>query len=68
VDDETELVLSDEHDAVIWVSYDEAMEMLEADNPSTDWLRHVLQRAEYIRKELPDSMIQHFRQTGFELG
>ena len=44
------------------------MALLASSDPSVTWLRRVLKRAEIMRKILPDMLIQHYVNAGFELG
>jgi 8-oxo-dGTP diphosphatase len=62
------LSLSSEHDDMRWVTYEEAMHMLSAEDPSTTWLRRVLQRGEVIRRELTPAFTSYFRDNSFEMG
>ncbi len=68
VDSDAPLSLSNEHDDSCWVTYEQAMALLASSDPSVTWLRRVLKRAEIMRKILPDMLIQHYVNAGFELG
>jgi 8-oxo-dGTP diphosphatase len=60
--------LSPEHSEYRWLSPQEALELLSAADPSTQWARGVVERAEIIRTMLPMQLITFQRQTGFEFG
>ena len=63
-----EIPLSAEHSTYRWVTATEAEALLDADDPSTRWMRRVLKRAEALRAEVPSSLVDFHRQNGFELG
>lgn len=66
--DPSEITLSDEHDSYQWLPADEALIILDAQDPSTRWLHKVIERAEAIRQCTPPEQVAFFRQHGFELG
>jgi len=68
VDDTDALRLSSEHDAARWVTAQEAGEVLSATDPSTRWIRRVIERAELVRQQLPAALLHYYQQNGFELG
>ncbi len=68
VDDVDALQTSTEHDAARWVTAQEAGEVLSATDPSTRWIRRVIERAEAVRQQLPAALLNYDEQTGFELG
>lgn len=68
VDDMDALRLSPEHDAARWVTTQEAGEVLSAADPSTRWIRRVIERAEAVRQQLPAALLDYYAQNGFELG
>ncbi|MBN2394442.1 MAG: NUDIX domain-containing protein [Anaerolineae bacterium] len=68
VDDADALHISAEHDAARWVTAQEATDMLTPFDPSTQWIRLVIERAERMRQLLPPSLLHYYEQTGFELG
>jgi 8-oxo-dGTP pyrophosphatase MutT (NUDIX family) len=68
IDHNVKLRLSVEHDDVCWVTYQQALELLKEDDPSTTWLIRVLKRAEYLRAALPTEVTEYNRKNGFELG
>ena len=66
--DESAPILSDEHDDMCWINYDQAISMLDAQDPSTRWLLRVLHRVEVVKKLTPDGLMDYYRDCGFELG
>lgn len=68
VEDADALHTSAEHDAARWVTAQEALDMLAPSDPSTQWIRLVIERAEKVRQLLPPSLLHYYEQTGFELG
>jgi len=68
VDDANALRLSVEHDAARWVTTQEAGELLVATDPSTRWIRRVIERAEAVRRQLPAALLDYYEENGFELG
>jgi 8-oxo-dGTP pyrophosphatase MutT (NUDIX family) len=68
VTDRVSVMLSGEHQAHRWVTSDEARDLLREDHASEVWLRRVLDRAEAVREQLPDSLIESNRSLGFEMG
>jgi len=60
--------LSPEHAAFLWVTPQQAQEMLSETDPSTMWVRGVIARAEQVRKLVPKALIEHNRALGFEMG
>ena len=62
------LRLSEEHAEYRWLSANLAYELLTASDPTTQWARRVIQRAEAIRELLPEALIELQRKSGFELG
>lgn len=68
VDDAAAVCLSTEHDAMRWVTLQEAGALLTANDLSTQWMRRVLERVEEVRRLLPSSLLDYYAQTGFELG
>jgi 8-oxo-dGTP pyrophosphatase MutT (NUDIX family) len=68
LDDRASISFSAEHSEYRWLSVDEALELLSATDPSTQWVRRVIERAEIIRPLLPTDLVKINRQTGFEFG
>jgi 8-oxo-dGTP pyrophosphatase MutT (NUDIX family) len=60
--------ISAEHSEHRWLSAGEAFELLQAGDPSTQWMRRVLQRAEEMKALAPQGLRDLFRHGGFELG
>jgi len=57
-----------EHSEYRWLNARQALDLLDTNDPSTQWARRVIQRAEIIRPLLPESLLRYQRQAGFELG
>jgi hypothetical protein len=68
LDDPGSVSIGPEHSEFRWLSADVALELLSATDPSTQWARRVIERAEIIRAMLPSKLIKINRQTGFEFG
>ncbi len=66
--DTKSIQLDAEHSEFRWLDASQALALLSSTDPSTQWARRVIQRAEDIRPMLPDSLLEYQRQTGFELG
>jgi hypothetical protein len=47
----------------MWLTYEEAMELL----PARHWLRKVMRRAEQLRRLLPEQLKEEFIQNGFDI-
>jgi 8-oxo-dGTP diphosphatase len=60
--------ISAEHTEFRWLPAAEAIELLSASDPSTQWARRVIERAETIRRLLPEGLASFQRQVGFEFG
>jgi 8-oxo-dGTP diphosphatase len=60
--------ISAEHSELTWLSASQAFELLSATDPSTRWIRRVIERAEAIRPLLPEDLASFQRRAGFELG
>lgn len=61
------IITSLEHSEYRWVSVEEARELLNRDNQTEHWLARVINRAEIIREQLPESLLNTTRKEGFEL-
>ncbi len=59
---------SPEHSEYRWLDAEQAYQLLSSSDPSTQWLRRVLERAEVIRPLLPEVLRSYQSQVGFELG
>jgi len=66
--DPCSICISPEHSEYRWLSADQAIELLTTSDPTTQWIKRVIQRAETIRPLLPEKMIEVQRKSGFELG
>ncbi len=62
------LHISPEHTEYRWLSAVQALKLLSATDPSTQWIRRVIQRAEQIRPLLSVDLLDFHHQVGFELG
>jgi 8-oxo-dGTP diphosphatase len=60
--------ISPEHSEYRWLDAEQAYQLLSSSDPSTQWLRRVLERAEDIRPLLPEALRSYQSQVGFELG
>jgi len=60
--------MSAEHSEFRWSSAPEALALLTAADPSTQWARRVIQRAEAIRELLPGELIKFHSASSFEMG
>jgi 8-oxo-dGTP diphosphatase len=68
LDDPGSITIGPEHSEFRWFAVEEALELLSATDPSTQWARRVIERAEVIRTILPSKLVKLNQQTGFELG
>ena len=59
--------ISDEHSEYRWLSASEALEMLSPDNPSQEWIRRVIERAELMRRFWPEELSGYYQEAGFDL-
>jgi 8-oxo-dGTP pyrophosphatase MutT (NUDIX family) len=66
--DPTSIQIGSEHSEYRWLSADQALDLLSATDPSTQWARRVIERAEVIRPMLPEDLIGFQRKASFELG
>lgn len=60
--------LSEEHQALRWVTSEEAPALLRDEHPSEAWLKRVLLRAAWMRAGLPAALVARTRDEGAELG
>jgi len=60
--------ISAEHAEYRWLTAEQALELLSATDPSTQWARRVIQRAEIIRPMLTEDLTDFQRKSGFEFG
>jgi 8-oxo-dGTP diphosphatase len=68
LEDPDSIQISAEHSAFRWVNFKEADALLDAADPSTQWIRRVLTRAEELRHLTPPALRRYHRARGFELG
>jgi 8-oxo-dGTP pyrophosphatase MutT (NUDIX family) len=66
--DPASIRISQEHTEYRWLSATQALDLLSIPDPSTQWVRRVIQRAEIIRPLLPGELVIFQSETGFELG
>jgi len=66
--DPNSIRISSEHSEYCWLSASQALDLLSAPDPSTQWARRVIERAEIIRPLLAKKLVDVQRRTGFELG
>ncbi len=60
--------ISAEHSEYRWLTASQARELLSASDPSTQWARRVIERAEVIHPLLSGELLNFQRQAGFEFG
>jgi 8-oxo-dGTP diphosphatase len=60
--------ISPEHSEFRWLPADRAMALLTASDPSTQWARRVIERAEMLRAQFSQSLSKRLGLTAFELG
>ena len=60
--------ISQEHSDFRWLSAQAALELLTATDPSTRWIRRVIERAEMLRAYFPLGLTNYAHHSGFELG
>ena len=60
--------VSSEHSEYRWLSAGEAFELLDAGDPSTQWMRRVLRRAEALKAIVSPELRSLHRLEGVELG
>jgi 8-oxo-dGTP diphosphatase len=68
LDDPGSVTISPEHNEFRWLSPEDALSLLSATDPSTQWARRVIERAEVILPLLPDQLLDFQWENGFELG
>ena len=66
--DPTTIRIGSEHSEYRWLSADEAIDLLSATDPSTQWAKRVVERAEVVKSMLTENLISFQRKAGFELG
>ncbi len=62
-----EIQLSAEHAEYRWLTAGQARLILDASNPTEQWLRRVIERAEVTMESLPPDLIKLHRRQGFEM-
>jgi 8-oxo-dGTP diphosphatase len=66
--DPTLIRISSEHSEYRWLSAADALDLLSASDPTTQWARRLIQRAEAIRSMLPEELVKFQGNFGFEFG
>ncbi len=68
LDDPASISIGPEHSEYRWLYAVEALELLSAADPSTRWVRRVIERAEIVRPMHPADLVEINRRAGFEFG
>lgn len=68
LEDPESIQMSAEHSEYRWVSAQEAFTLLDKTDPSTQWIRRVLSRAEAMKNQVTSQLRDYTRQNGIELG
>ena len=68
LDEPDSIHIGEEHTEYRWLTAEQAIELLTADDPTTQWARRVISRAEIIRPMLPTNLVKFQSGAGFELG
>ncbi len=66
--DPASLHLSPEHSEYRWLPADQAIALLSSPDPTTQWAKRVIERAQRIRELLPQQLVDFQAQNTFELG
>ncbi len=66
--DQASIRISPEHSEFRWLTASQAFELLAAPDPSTQWARRVIERAEIVRTLLPMDLLKLQEIAGFEFG
>jgi 8-oxo-dGTP pyrophosphatase MutT (NUDIX family) len=64
----TSIRIGPEHSEYRWLSADQAIELLTASDPTTQWAKRIIQRTEAIRTLLPEKLVEFQRNSNFEFG
>lgn len=68
LDDPASIRIGVEHSEYRWLPAAQAMELLTASDPSTQWAARVIRRAELVRPMLSENLVKLQGKSGFELG
>ena len=68
LDEPGSICIGEEHSEYRWLTAEQAIELLTADDTTTQWAKRLIQRAEIIRSMLPKGLVEFQDNTGFELG
>ncbi len=66
--DPQDIHISQEHSEYRWLAAEQAIAFLSSQDPTTQWAKRVLERAEIIRQMLPDDLLEFQVKNGFEFG
>jgi hypothetical protein len=66
--DPEQVRISEEHSEFCWLPAEQAIELLTSEDTSSQWAKRVIQRAEQVRRMLPDELADFQAKSGFELG
>lgn len=66
--DPNSIRIGQEHSEYRWLSAGQAIELLSASDPTTQWAKRIIQRAEVVRRMLPEDLLDLQKTNGFELG
>ena len=66
--DPTSIHIGAEHTEYRWLSAVDAIDFLSASDPTTQWAKRIIGRAEAIRSMLPENLVIFQRNSSFELG
>jgi len=64
----TSIHIGPEHSDYRWLPADQAIELLTASDPTTQWVKRIIQRTETIRTLLPEKLVEFQRNSSFEFG
>lgn len=67
VPDTLPIQLSEEHSEYHWLSAAEIAERFSSEDPRQEWLRRVIERAEFTRQFWPDELSGYYQEAGFDL-
>jgi NADH pyrophosphatase NudC (nudix superfamily) len=68
IDKPDSILISHEHSESRWLTAQQSLDLLSSSDPSTQWARRVIERAEAVRQLLSTELIAFQQDSGFELG
>jgi 8-oxo-dGTP diphosphatase len=68
LDEPNSIHIGEEHSAYRWLTAEQAIQLLITDDPTMQWAKRIIQRAEVIRPMLPKALVEFQNNSGFELG